>query len=319
MANAKEPIEVTAPKNLMCGVIMPISASSDYSAAHWVEVLDIFKESVKSIVTLQFSTPRLVSDRDDVGIIHKAIVQGIYNDDIVICDLSGRNPNVMFELGLRLAFDKATILVKDDKTDYAFDTSIIEHISYPKDLHCKTINEFKNRLASKIESTYHESQKQGFSQFISHFKDITPSKLDAEEGTLLDIVNDRFNELSRELATIKQASLYSDNSSVWRQMNERLFIGDRMGAQGETSKIELNASIKNAINLIKKQQKTNVLEATDNNIFAISKLIKLDAENSITHKAIFDEIEVDQVEMGYLEQKKIEQKKYRGFARGPTK
>lgn len=309
MMNAKGPNETVMPKVLSCGVIMPISASSDYSAAHWVEVLDIFKEAVKSIATLQFSTPRLVSDRDDVGIIHKAIVQGIYNDDIVICDLSGRNPNVMFELGLRLAFDKATILVKDDKTEYAFDTSIIEHIAYPKDLHYKSINEFKNRLASKIESTYHESQKQGFSQFIRHFTGITPSKLNTEEGTLLDVVNDRFNELFREMTTIKQASLYSGSSSIWGRMDESRSIGGLLSIQGDTSRIALSVSIKNAINLLKKQQKTNFLDVTENNVFAICKLIKLDPENSIIYKAVYDEIEFDQIEMGYREQEKTVHKK----------
>jgi hypothetical protein len=48
--------------------------------------------------------------------------------------VSGKNPNVMFELGIRLAFDKATIIIKDDKTDYSFDTSVIQHIPYPRDL-----------------------------------------------------------------------------------------------------------------------------------------------------------------------------------------
>jgi hypothetical protein len=34
----------------------------------------------------------------------------------------------MFELGMRLAFDKPTVIIKDDKTDYMFDTGIIEHV-----------------------------------------------------------------------------------------------------------------------------------------------------------------------------------------------
>jgi hypothetical protein len=34
-----------------------------------------------------------------------------------LCDVSGKNANVMFELGLRLAFDNPTIIIKDDKTE----------------------------------------------------------------------------------------------------------------------------------------------------------------------------------------------------------
>jgi hypothetical protein len=35
---------------------------------------------------------------------------------------------------MRLAFDRPTIIVKDDLTTYSFDTSPIEHLEYPRDL-----------------------------------------------------------------------------------------------------------------------------------------------------------------------------------------
>lgn len=40
----------------------------------------------------------------------------------------------MFELGMRLTFDKPTIIIKDNTTDFIFDTGPIEHLQYPKDL-----------------------------------------------------------------------------------------------------------------------------------------------------------------------------------------
>lgn len=75
-----------------------------------------------------------MSDADDVGVIQKRIVQGVYGADLIVCDVSCKNSNVMFELGMRLAFDKPTVIIKDDKTDYTFDTGVIEHITYPRDL-----------------------------------------------------------------------------------------------------------------------------------------------------------------------------------------
>ncbi len=53
---------------------------------------------------------------------------------IVVCDISARNANVMFELGMRLAFDKPTVIIKDERTPYSFDISSIEHLDYPSDL-----------------------------------------------------------------------------------------------------------------------------------------------------------------------------------------
>lgn len=74
----------------------------------------------------------------------------MYENPIVVCDVSGKNPNVMFELGIRLAFDKPTIIIKDDKTSYSFDTSPIEHLEYPRDLRYNRIEDFKSKLTDKI-------------------------------------------------------------------------------------------------------------------------------------------------------------------------
>ena len=94
----------------VCGIIMPISAIDGCSGEHWAEVKNIISESICAAGY----DPNLVSDAEDIGIIQKRIIQNIYNNDIVVCDVSGKNPNVMFELGMRLAFDKPAIIVIDD-------------------------------------------------------------------------------------------------------------------------------------------------------------------------------------------------------------
>src|SRR6266566_6083617 len=126
---AKANSNVDEPKRgaLGCGLIMPISTIDGCPSEHWAEVKSIITESVEGIEVPKFAV-KLVSDADDVGVIQKRIVQNVYSADVVVCDVSGKNPNVMFELGMRLAFDKPTVIIKDDKTDYAFDTGIIEHI-----------------------------------------------------------------------------------------------------------------------------------------------------------------------------------------------
>ncbi len=117
---------------------MPISAMDGYPASHW--------DAVKSIITEALATDfdvELVSVADNVGIIQARIVQNLYNNPIVICDISGRNPNVMLELGMRLAFDKAAVVIKDSITANPFDTSPIEYLEYPRDLNYYSIVDFK--------------------------------------------------------------------------------------------------------------------------------------------------------------------------------
>jgi hypothetical protein len=55
---------------------------------------------------------------------------------------------------MRLAFDKPTVIIKDDKTDYMFDTGIIEHVGYPRDLRYSQVVAFKSNLAAKVLATY---------------------------------------------------------------------------------------------------------------------------------------------------------------------
>jgi hypothetical protein len=117
-------------KQKRCGLIMPISAIDGYPASHWEAVLSIIKEALSET---EFSV-QLVSVADDIGVIQKRIVQNVYDNEIIVCDVSAKNPNVMLELGMRLAFDKPAIIIKDDRTNYSFDTAPIEHLEYPIDL-----------------------------------------------------------------------------------------------------------------------------------------------------------------------------------------
>lgn len=50
------------------------------------------------------------------------IIQPIYEADMIIADLTGLNPNVMYELGLAHSFNKKTIIItKDDIAKLPFD------------------------------------------------------------------------------------------------------------------------------------------------------------------------------------------------------
>lgn len=151
---------------LVCGIVMPISTIDSCSEEHWRDVREILSESIEEA---GFAA-QLVSDADDAGIIQKRIIQNLYENPIVVCDVSGKNPNVMFELGMRLAFDKPTIIVKDDKTSYSFDTSPIEHLAYPRDLRFSKVVEFKEALAEKIKATHKRaSENDDYTTFLKHF------------------------------------------------------------------------------------------------------------------------------------------------------
>lgn len=185
----------------ICGIVMPISAVDGCSESHWSDVLEILSEAIESA---GFEGD-LVSNSDDVGIIHKRIIQNLYENPIVVCDVSGKNPNVMFELGMRLAFDKPTIIVKDIETAYSFDTSSIEHLEYPRDLRFTKIVEFKKKLAEKITATYQKSESDpNYTTFLKHFGEFKVAKIDKKEVSGQEFIIEELKNMRKVISRMER-------------------------------------------------------------------------------------------------------------------
>lgn len=203
-AKTPEPVPGTAVQEtdtVTCGIVMPISAIDDCTKEHWQEVFDILRDVIGELKY----TPNLVSDADDSGIIQKRIIQNLYENEIVICDVSGKNPNVMFELGIRLAFDKPTIIIKDDCTPYSFDTGIIEHLCYPRDLTYWKILNFKKALRDKILSTLDKARKDPeYSTFLKNFGEFKVAKLKTKTVPQNEFILESLKELKADVARIGQ-------------------------------------------------------------------------------------------------------------------
>jgi hypothetical protein len=190
--NSNATMENATP--LACGIIMPIANTQGYREGHWGDVYAILCDAASKAGF----EPKMVSFDEDVSVIHKRIVQNIYSNPIVICDISSKNPNVMFELGMRLAFDKPTIIVKDDKTPYSFDISSIEHVEYPSDLRYQTMNDFKCKLEAKIIETYKRSiEDPEFSTFLKQFGTFKIAKLNEKEVGINDVLLEEVRDLKR--------------------------------------------------------------------------------------------------------------------------
>jgi hypothetical protein len=64
------------------------------------------------------------------GIITNQIIDRLYNDELVIADLTLNNPNVIYELALRHAFRKPVIQIKDSEDILPFDISGMRTIKF---------------------------------------------------------------------------------------------------------------------------------------------------------------------------------------------
>lgn len=196
---------------------MPIADIDGYPVGHWKNVHDIICEAS---ISAGFKA-NLVSSDDDVAVIQKRIVQNIYDNPIVVCDISARNANVMFELGMRLAFDKPTVIIKDERTPYSFDISSIEHLEYPSDLRYQSINIFKDKLAGKIKETYSKSVNDpNYTTFLKHFGTFKIAQLDQKEVSESEYLASEIKDLkSLVISLISNTPLSPKSSPTIRKHN----------------------------------------------------------------------------------------------------
>ena len=86
-------------------------------------------------------------------IIHKTIVNSIYNAEIILADLTEHNPNVLFELGLAIAFKKKVAIIRAKGTMPIFDVdNSMRVLDYNSNLWPSTVEMDIERLANHLET-----------------------------------------------------------------------------------------------------------------------------------------------------------------------
>lgn len=187
---------------ITCGLIMPIATNEIGTAEHWSQVRTIIEDALKT-TNLKV---QMVSESDEVNVIHHNIVTNIYSNDIVICDVSSRNPNVMFELGMRLTFDKPVVIIKDRETPFSFDVGNIQHLEYPRSLNYVEIQKFQDDLKAKTLATLTVSKEKDYSPFLSHYKIKHLAKIDTEVIGREDFIISSLNEMKSEIKRLSSKS-----------------------------------------------------------------------------------------------------------------
>jgi hypothetical protein len=94
-------------------VIMPFSEKSDKRAeGFFKEVLDglIIPAGIEAGFTVE------TANKQGSDVIYSTIINDLLEADLVIADLTDHNPNVLFELGVRMAVDKPVALIKSKDT-----------------------------------------------------------------------------------------------------------------------------------------------------------------------------------------------------------
>ena len=140
-----------------CFVIMPITDVDGYDKGHFLRVYeDIIKPAVDNT---EFKVTR-ADEVKETNFIHLDILKKLIDAPIAVCDLSSRNPNVLFELGIRQAFDKPVVLIQEQGTPKIFDIGPLRYLEYSKDMKYHDVLKTQTELAESINATKEAEGKQ---------------------------------------------------------------------------------------------------------------------------------------------------------------
>lgn len=141
--------EAKAPSK-ECFVIMPISDHDSYSKGHFQRV---YEDLTKPACLQAGFKPVRADEVKESNLIHLDILKKLLSCEMAVCDLSSQNPNVLFELALRQAFDKPVALIQEEDSKPIFDIAPLRFTKYRKALLYREVIEDQKRVADAISET----------------------------------------------------------------------------------------------------------------------------------------------------------------------
>lgn len=100
-----------------CFIVTPIGDENTAIRRHIDGIID---QAIIPAIAKEFEIK--VAHREyEIGSINDRVIQNVCNSDLVIANLTGLNPNVMFEIAIRYSFGKPAIVIAEKGTKLPFD------------------------------------------------------------------------------------------------------------------------------------------------------------------------------------------------------
>lgn len=142
-------------RKMACFVVTPIGGDESAIRRHIDGIID---QSICPAIGDKFNIK--VAHREyETGSINDRVIRSVYESDLVIANLTGLNPNVMFELALRYSFGKPVIVIAEKGTILPFDIIEQNTIFYINDP--SGACELKNNIKKFEQQINYDSQEYG--------------------------------------------------------------------------------------------------------------------------------------------------------------
>jgi hypothetical protein len=126
-------VETTQPPPPLCFVLMPFGKKTD--AAGRLTNFDAVYQKIIAPAVEQAGLEPIRADEEKIGgTIHKPMFERLMLCHYAVADITGANPNVFYELGIRHALRPAsTVILFGEGTVIPFDIALVRGISYKTD------------------------------------------------------------------------------------------------------------------------------------------------------------------------------------------
>lgn len=219
---------------------MPISDQQNYPTKHFTRV---YNHIIKPACELADFEPIRADDVLNTNHIALDVIKKVIESDMAICDLSSQNPNVLYELGIRQAFNKPVVLIKDYRTKRIFDIQGLRDLEYDENLRIDNVQESIDNLTEIIKTTYRDKD----SQINSLIKLLSINPAEISDTTNISIetelILENLNNINQRLNLIEnntneQPKFYPKPPKVEKPLFDELDFGDEKLTIAEIAKLK---------------------------------------------------------------------------------
>lgn len=197
-----------------CFVVTPIGDENTAIRRHIDGIID---QSIIPALMDEFEIK--VAHREyEIGSINNRVIQSVCNSDLVVANLTGLNPNVMFEIAIRYSFGKPAIVIAEKGTKLPFDIIDENTIFYINDpAGAAELKENIKKFVTKIDWTKCEYGPV-FSAIknASVINNIETGISDQDSRDAFSFIAQRIDDLENEIKKVKSNSNNLGRNVIFR-------------------------------------------------------------------------------------------------------
>jgi hypothetical protein len=141
----------TTQSEKACLIIMPVIDCPPYEVGHFKRVYDYI---IKPACLKAGFAPIKIEDIQRTNHIIISKLKQVISAEIAICDLSSKNSEVLYNLGIRQGFDLPTLIIKDILTHKIFEIRGLLSIEYDETLRIDRVNKTVDEIAETLLGMY---------------------------------------------------------------------------------------------------------------------------------------------------------------------